>query len=745
MGRRVILLCCLLKLFHGEAQSYVDTHSVRLNLSESTVKPGSIGHLSFHWDDVPENHAIELSIDATEDFTFISLPNIENAKAGSSTLLFMVHPFTAMGGHEITLTLSSAEGFYTKCTSVIIVESRPAIESTVLIELRDQTEILHINAGNIPLEIEGVVLDPGASFRANYPRDQNSFISVYASATDWDTTYTFFLKKRFYPSVSQSEQRTKSFRTRYNLHQQLANTQSFSNARFLIKEDPWLLRCTVWDRNIQGALSCLNGKNSLTLGKENFQPSALLKPQRSKYLVAHFLGWGGSLYGSGFTAHKEWTLPESTVKAGGLFINGQLMPRLNVHSVRKEGQFSYEAIGRLQDAIWEQRWNTFTCFGRFLYVPEYFTSRAVQQSHLLIGNSYKMGTFHWSSQSVFYNQNGLNSSTHHGQIQLKAGKFQIASRGFYSSPANARGVFQATYRSGSHSLSFNHQRTMGKSGSSNGWNAHYSFRCMKSNFAFSAQSIGELWTIRSALGATMGDYSLSAQASYSNYALRPIARGSLTRNFDSHSVSLVFNQQGTMQLFMRGALWQKNYSRKLHGVIEDHEGNGLSDVVIECEGELLQTDQYGRFAFHGLGMEEALLEIHAESMPFAHFPYDGYLQKVLLHKKNNSVKILCYATGGVTGSLFTEYSNGPVMRELLHYNRLVISLIGRSTTYNSPVDASGNFRISGISPGEYEVHLLGLPPNFSFPDSTITLEDGEIHQLDLKVFEAPLQIPMQQL
>lgn len=745
MGRRVILLCCLLKLFHGEAQSYVDTHSVRLNPSESTVKPGSIGHLSFHWDDVPENHAIELSIDATEDFTFISLPNIENAKAGSSTLLFMVHPFTAMGGHEITLTLSSAEGFYTKCTSVIIVESRPAIESTVLIELRDQTEILHINAGNIPLEIEGVVLDPGASFRANYPRDQNSFISVYASATDWDTTYTFFLKKRFYPSVSQSEQRTKSFRTRYNLHQQLANTQSFSNARFLIKEDPWLLRCTVWDRNIQGALSYQNGKHSLTLGKENFQPSALLKPQRSKYLVAHFLGWGGSLYGSGFTAHKEWTLPESTVKAGGLFINGQLMPRLNVHSVRKKGQFSYEAIGRLQDAIWEQRWNTFTCFGRFLYVPEYFTSRAVQQSHLLIGNSYKMGTFHWSSQSVFYNQNGLNSSTHNGQIQLKAGKFQIASRGFYSSPANARGVFQATYRSGSHSLSFNHQRTMGKSGSSNGWNAHYSFRCMKSNFAFSAQSIGELWTIRSALGATMGDYSLSAQASYSNYALRPIARGSLTRNFDSHSVSLVFNQQGTMQLFMRGALWQKNYSRKLHGVIEDHEGNGLSDVVIECEGELLQTDQYGRFAFHGLGTEEALLEIHAESMPFAHFPYDGYLQKVLLHKKNNSVKISCYATGGVTGSLFTEYSNGPVMRELLHYNRLVISLIGRSTTYNSPVDASGNFRISGISPGEYEVHLLGLPPNFSFPDSTITLEDGEIHQLDLKVFEAPLQIPMQQL
>lgn len=745
MGRRVILLCCLLKLFHGEAHSYISTHSVRLDLNESTVKPGSIGHLSFHWGDLPENQVIELSIEATKDFTFISLPNMENAKVGSSTLLFMVHPFTAMGGHEITLTLSSAEGFYAKCSSVIIVESRPAIESTVLIELRDQTEILHINAGNIPLEIEGIILDPGASFRANYPRDQNSFISVYASAADWDTTYTFFLRKRFYPSVSQSERRTKSFRIGYNLHQQLANTQSFSNARFLIKEDPWLLRCTVWDRNIQGALSCLNGKHSLTLGKENFQPSALLKPQRSNYLVTHFFGWGGSLYGSGFTAHKEWTLQESTVKAGGLFLDGQLMPRLNVHSVRKHGQFSYEAIGRLQDAIWEQRWNTFTCFGRFLYVPEYITSRAAQQSHLLIGNSYRMGTLHWSSQSVFYNQNGLNSSIHNGQIQLRTGKFQIASRGFYSSRVNARGVFQATYRSGNHGLSFSHQRTIGKSGSSNGWNAHYSFRCMKSNFAFSVQGIGELWTIRSALGATMGDYSLSAQASYSNYALRPIARGSLTRNFDSHSVSLIFNQQGTMQVLMRGALWQKNNSGRLHGIIIDHEGNGLSDVVIECEGELLQTDQQGRFTFHRLGTEEALLEIHAESMPFAHFPYNGYLQKVSLHKKNNSVKILCYTTGGVTGSLFTEYSNGPVMQELLHYNRLVISLIGTSTTYNSPVDASSNFRISGISPGEYEVHLLGLPPNFSFPVSTITVENDEILSLDLKVYEAPLQIPIQQL
>jgi len=745
MGRRVTLIYGLLMIFRVEAYSYTDTNSVRLDLNESTVKPGSIGYLSFNWGDLPENQVIELSIEATKDFTFISLPNMENAKAGSSTLLFMVHPFAAMGGHEITLTLSSAEGFYAKCTSVIIVESRPAIESTVLIELRDKTEILHINAGNIPLEIEGIILDPGASFRANYPRDQNSFISIYARATDWDTTYTFFLRKRFYPSVSQSEQRTKSFRIGYDLHQQLANTQSFSNARFLIKEDPWLLRCTVWDRNIQGALSYLNGKNSLTLGKENFQPSALLKPQRSNYLVTHFFGWGGSLYGSGFTAHKEWTLPESTVKAGGLFLDGQLMPRLNVHSVRKDGQFSYEAIGRLQDAIWEQRWNTFTCFGRFLYVPEYFTSRAAQQSHLLIGNSYKMGSLHWSSQSVFYNQNGLNSSIHNGQIQLRTGKFQIASRGFYSSRVNARGVFQATYRSINHGLSFSHQRTIGKSGFSNGWNAHYSFRCMKSNFALSVQGIGELWTIRSALGATMGDYSLSAQASYSNYALRPIARGSLTRNFDSHSVSLIFNQQGTMQLFMRGALWQKNYSRKLHGVIEDHEGNGLSDVVIECEGELLQTDQHGRFEFHGLVTGEANLEIHPESMPFAQFPYDGYLQKVSLHKKNNSVKILCYTTGGVTGSLFTEYSNGPVMRELLHYNRLVISLIGRSSTYNSPVDASGNFRISGISPGEYELQLQGLPPNFSFPDSTITLEDGEIHQLDLKVFEAPLQIQMQQL
>jgi hypothetical protein len=200
-----------------------------------------------------------------------------------------------------------------------------------------------------------------------------------------------------------------------------------------------------------------------------------------------------------------------------------------------------------------------------------------------------------------------------------------------------------------------------------------------------------------------------------------------------------------MQILMRGALWQKNNSGQLHGIIIDHEGNGLSDVVIECEGELLQTDQQGRFTFHRLGTEEALLEIHAESMPFAHFPYNGYLQKVSLYKKNNSVKILCYTTGGVTGSLFTEYSNGPVMRELVHYNRLVVSLIGTSTTYNSPVDASGNFKISGISPGEYEVHLLGLPPNISFPVSTITVENDEILSLDLKVYEAPLQIPIQQL
>jgi hypothetical protein len=106
--------------------------------------------------------------------------------------------------------------------------------------------------------------------------------------------------------------------------------------------------------------------------------------------------------------------------------------------------------------------------------------------------------------------------------------------------------------------------------------------------------------MRSAFSAVMGEYSLSAQASYSNYLSRPIARGSLTRYFHSHSVSLIFNHQWTIQIAMRGALWQKNISTQLHGTIQDHEGNGLPDVVIECEGELLQTDQQGRFEFHGL-------------------------------------------------------------------------------------------------------------------------------------------------
>lgn len=745
MGSRIITVYCLLTLFRLEAQSYDDAHSVRLNLSESIVKPGSMGHLSLRWEDIPDDQTVELSIDAVEDFSFISLPSIGNAKSGTCALLFMAHPYTSAGRHEITLTLNNAQGFNARCTSVITVLQRPAVESTLLVELRDHIELLHINAGNIPVEIEGVVLLPGTSIRANYPREENSFISVYSSAGDWDTTYTIFLRKRFYPSVSNSDQGVKSFRTRYHIHQQLANNQSFSNARFSIKEDPWLLRCTVWDRNMQGAFRYQNGTRSLTMGKENFQPSTLLKPRRSNYLVTHLFGWGGSLCHSGFAMHKEWTLPESTLRAGSLFLDGKLMPRINIHSIKKHSRYSYEGIGRLQDVTWEKRWSALNCYGRLLYVPEYFTTRAVQRSHLLIGNSYTLGPVQWYSQSVFYHDGSRFTSNHNGQIKLRAGKFQIAGRGYISSQTTARAVFQATYRSGGHSLSFSHQRAQEKSGSSKGWNGHYSYRSMKGNFAFSAQSIGEIWTMRSAFSAVMGEYSLNAQASYSNYLTRPIARGSLTRNFDSHSVSLIFNHQGTMQIALRGALWEKNIGTQLHGTIQDHEGNGLPDVVIECEGELLQTDQHGRFEFHGLKTKEAHLEIHAESMPFAHFPNDGYRQKVLLPNKNNTIKIFCYTTGGVKGSVFAEYSNGPAMRTPLHFDGLVVSLIGSSTTLSGPVDASGNFRISGIAPGEYHIHLQGLSPDFSFPRSTIIVKDEEIHLLDLKVYEAPLQIPMQQL
>ena len=49
------------------------------------------------------------------------------------------------------------------------------------------------------------------------------------------------------------------------------------------------------------------------------------------------------------------------------------------------------------------------------------------------------------------------------------------------------------------------------------------------------------------------------------------------------------------------------------------------------------------------------LEIEAASMPFAHFPVEGYTQQFDLKSKHNQVEIRCFSSGGIRGEVLTNF------------------------------------------------------------------------------------------
>ena len=138
----------------------------------------------------------------------------------------------------------------------------------------------------------------------------------------------------------------------------------------------------------------------------------------------------------------------------------------------------------------------------------------------------------------------------------------------------------------------------------------------------------------------------------------------------------------------------------------DIDGHGLKDVIIRCNDRTVQSDGSGYFRFDGLE-STATLEIDAASMPFAQFPIKGYEQVLTLESKQNRVAIACYKSGGIQGSVVTRFSNALGLRNAIDLPTLHVFLQGETDSYRCAVEASGAFRISGVTPGSYDI-LNGL-------------------------------------
>ena len=253
------------------------------------------------------------------------------------------------------------------------------------------------------------------------------------------------------------------------------------------------------------------------------------------------------------------------------------------------------------------------------------------------------------------------------------------------------------------------------------------------------------WTFRSYGGWSYRSYSFHIQGGYSSLpSSQWFYQSSLSKKVGNQQISVVSSRRMPIQIAVRGTLFHTSEWVNIKGRIVDGKGTGLVDVVLHYGDRIVQTDSKGSFEFTGV-TRNCSLEIEAASMPFAHFPVEGYTQQFALKSKHNKVEIRCFSSGGIRGEVLTNFSNAIGLRSPIHYNDLVIVLQKEGQNYTCEIDSNGEFRISGIPPGEYRLYIQGLSNDYRFSPTAVTVEEGSITSLPLTIWEVEQTIPMQQL
>lgn len=720
-------------------------HGQVLTALGGEVSPGKTGHIRLEWAGLVQEENLALDLEAEGYFTFFGLPSVGSSNSGSSVLLFMIHPNTPAGLHNIKITLASKGAPIASCVAQVDVDRKCAIESIVLSEERENAVVLHSNTGNTTVDIGVALLSPGTSFKAKYQRSGVHVIDVHATAQEWDSTYTLSLKKRFYPATSIVDVPRTAPLVDYQLQHQWSSAQSFSSGRLSCRRKQWSLNLVSWNRFVRGAVIHSAGENRVELGRQNFQASSLLRPRVQWYTEGAYRGMNGFVSEHDLGAHKRWVYGKHSFSAGGLYLDGRVLPHLKANVDHGLNFLSYKGIGGLQEAAWGLQSGPWSSHGRVLSVPKNWQGRSLQQSNALISNSLKWGLLKIHQQSAFYRHEKNLAQLHNAQMQLQLHKFKWNLRGIYSSTGFAQYASQASYRMGQHSVVFRQQSSVRKAAVNTNWMGKYYWRSGHGNLSVSAQKLANGWTFRSYGGWSTGSYSFHLQGGYASSPSIPwFYQASISKRVNHQVIALVSSRRMPVQLAIQGSLFSRNTSKSLEGHVVDIDGHGLKDVIIRCNDRTVQSDGSGYFRFDGLE-STAILEIDAASMPFAQFPIKGYKQVLTLDSKQNRVAIACYKSGGIQGSVVTRFSNAIALRNAVELSSLKVFLQGEAGSYRCAVDPSGAFRISGVTPGSYELRIHGLNKGFKFSPTSVVITDGHISPVALDIEEIEETIPMQQL
>ena len=713
----------------------------------STVNPGGLARLSVQWTGLPTAN-VELVVEADRSLTVLHAPSTGNSAAGSTLVLLMVHPFARPGKHAISLQLILHGKMLVRGEAAVHVHTKCAVESTLTSERLGSLSVLHTNAGNAPIIVDGISLEPGESRSTSHTHQQQNAIRLRATGQGWDSSYTLMTTEHFFPSATAPKKGSGSPRLLLGSTGQWTAENLLLTSSVQWKQGSWQGTASSWNSTLRCQGSYAKDGNSWSVGHGNSSALAVLRPVFSPYARLRFQrGLYAYLNTQSALLKKRWEAGGLHLEAGGLLYKKQLQPVYAVRWGREKLNLDYRAAGTLQQLEVGMQQGVFHGYGRILAVPHAWEGEALQRSGANFGGSVQLPHVRWNVHSAYQEFSGTWAGFHTTQLQWNKGPWSVNTRGLWHENNHFfRGNLHVQYTNGSHTLGIRQQYQQRVADQLHGWGMQYRWKAGQGQWATTLNRLGDRWTWRSQGSIAIRGLLLQGQGAYSSLSKdRWFYQLSISKTFHGSTVSLGSGRRMPVRLGLKGQLFEQNPYKTLGGSIVDAHGNGLPGIVLECEGKKVQTDVEGKFKFAHLEKSKVKVAFSADKIPFSFYPKNGFIQEFTLNKSVQNVEIQLNKNCGVEGLLTAHYDGPSFLLPAPKWEELTLFIRGKGRKWQCKVEKDGKFRLSGFPPGQYTLEVGGLGRYFESDPMDISVKDGEVLNLELTVRALAQEIPVQQL
>ena len=720
---------------------------------------GGIWSLAAHWTALPPGKNINIRIDAPAPFSVLSIPAEGRADSGIARPVFMTAAHAEAGAYWIRVAFEGA------CPSGSVNDSlhvrvlpKPRLIANVISSRKDSVNVLITNTGNVALTCNDTRIIPTESYEYQFYRKNHSVTFSAQSASGWDTLIMLGLAP-----VALSKSAAPVFDPGAPwLHWRLQTVYSGRVSQLgtvSLEKNTFSARGLLWNNRLRGSAELQQPWGSLSAGHGVLQRHMLSRAEEMSFVrmeipMNEFTGaleWRGGQPMAGLRWNGGSLDSRVTLFGGDLGQFWGMQHRLQLGNDELNfSQYEGMSLAQYNGHRGVHRWSLHAA-----HIPNNLRAQAPYNSFVRAHASGVLGPNRWLGQSaLFADANGNWNQFHLLQNDLTLGSWRFSTRGqFFSSALPSKQLrLQAEYRSSlwqwqssgewrqlgylPPQLLYQHQlrlRTTRAYLQTQFWH-------QPSTGLWSLLGSGNMqhkrWSLR-IQSALFGGGNGGARHQQNLQLIRRTAHGNL-------SVSAQSLQRATIG--WNGSLHTRSPYKTLTGHCSDEAGNPLEGVEISAQGKSVISDLNGTFSFAHLEGPDALLKIHAASLPFATQPILGYEQRQFLEQRKQHCTLGFYRTLGVRGTITLQHTQHEALSQQVDLASLELTLYHEDrSSYTTPVREDGQFALGGLPEGHYCGALAPAPQGFSYAPISIDIREGRPSTLDITLIELSQNIPFQAL